>query len=66
MCVEVHGLSFGGGGAPDRGWSGVICRDDRYASTTESDKAAVHGRLEKRLEVDSVRLSAFWDVWYGP
>ena len=64
-AVEAHGLVFGGGGSPDRGWSGVICRDDRYESTTEADKAAVQGWLQQRADIETFRLSGFWDVWRG-
>ena len=65
QAIEAHGLVFGGGGSPDRGWSGVVCRDHRYDSTTDVDKAAVQGWLEHRSELESFRLSGSRDVWYG-
>ncbi len=65
QAIEAHGLVFGGGGSPERGWSGVVCRDDCYDSTTNVDKAAVHRWLEQRSELESFRLSEFWDVWHG-
>ncbi|MDA1274802.1 MAG: 50S ribosome-binding protein YggL [Verrucomicrobia bacterium] len=66
QAIEAHGLVFGGGGSPERGWSGVVCRDDRYDSTTDVEKAAVQHWLEQRSEIESFRLSEFWDVWHGP
>ncbi len=66
QAIEAHGLVFGGGGSPDRGWNGVVCRDHRYESTNAADKTAVENWLRQRDEVASFRLSDFWDVWYGP
>jgi uncharacterized protein YggL (DUF469 family) len=65
-CVKAHGLLFGGGGSLERGWDGVVSRDHRYDSTTETDKAVVESWLQGRSEVVSCRLSGFWDVWHGP
>ena len=66
QAIEAQGLVFGGGGSPKQGWSGVVCRDSRYASTTDADKTAVQHWLESRTEIESFRLSDFWDVWHGP
>ena len=65
QAIEGNSLVFGGGGSPNRNWSGVVCRDDRYDSTTSTDRAAVQSWLEPRAEVGSFRLSDFWDVWHG-
>jgi uncharacterized protein len=65
QAIEAGALVFGGGGSPDRGWSGIVCRDDRYDSTSDGDKATVQNWLEQRSEVESFRLSGFWDVWHG-
>jgi uncharacterized protein YggL (DUF469 family) len=65
QAIEANRLVFGGGGSPNRGWSGVVCRDDSHESATDGDKAAVHNWLERRTEVESFRLSDFWDVWHG-
>lgn len=65
QAIEANRLVFGGGGSPDRGWSGVVCRDHSHDSTTDGNKAAVRHWLERRPEVESFRLSDFWDVWHG-
>jgi uncharacterized protein YggL (DUF469 family) len=65
QAIESQQLVFGGGGSANRGWSGVVCRDASHDSTTDGDKAAVHHWLEQRPEVESFRLSDFWDVWHG-
>jgi uncharacterized protein YggL (DUF469 family) len=65
QAIEARRLVFGGGGSPNRGWSGIVCRDASHDSTTDGDKAAVHHWLEQRPEVESFRLSDFWDVWHG-
>ena len=65
-AIEARGLVFGGGGSPEKGWSGVVCRDHRYDSTTETDKTTVHDWLKSRSEVQAFRISDSWDVWHGP
>ena len=65
QAIEANRFVFGGGGSPDRGWSGVVCRDHSHDSTTDGNKAAVRHWLERRPEVESFRLSDFWDVWHG-
>lgn len=65
QAIEAHRLEFGGGGSVDRGWSGVVCRAHRYDSTTDDDQAAVQHWLESRPEVESFRISDFFDVWHG-
>lgn len=65
QAVEANALEFGGGGSPGQGWNGVICRNHQYDSTTDADKAAVRSWLEQRSQVESCRLSGFWDVWRG-
>lgn len=64
-AIEAQGLQFGGGGSPERGWGGVVSKDHRHASSTESDKAAVENWAQGRAEVESSRFSDFWDIWYG-
>lgn len=64
-AVEANRLVFGGGGSPDRGWNGIVCRDHSHDSTTDGDRAAVHHWLEQSPEVESFQLSDFWDVWHG-
>lgn len=65
QAIEANALVFGGGSSPDRSWSGIVCRDGCYDSTSDGDKAAVQDWLEQRSEVDSFRLSGFWDVCHG-
>ena len=64
-AIEANGLIFGGGGSPEGGWRGVICRDHRYDSTTDAEKGTVQTWFEQRPEVESFELSGFWDVWQG-
>ncbi|MBH0181567.1 MAG: DUF469 family protein [Nitrospira sp.] len=65
QAIEAHSLGFGGGGSSECGWSGVVSHDGRYASTTDVDKAAVQLWLEQRSDLESFRLSVFWDLWHG-
>ncbi|MFG0335298.1 MAG: 50S ribosome-binding protein YggL [Maioricimonas sp. JB049] len=65
QAIEAHGLVFAGGGSHDTQWSGVICREHRYDSTTEADRAAVRDWLDQCADIASYRLSEPWDVWHG-
>jgi hypothetical protein len=65
-AIEARGLAFTGGGSPKHNWNGVVCRDHRYDSTTESDRAAVEDWLRASGVVHELMISPMRDVGYGP
>lgn len=64
-AIEARGLIFGGGGSPAARWSGVVCRDHRYDSTTEEDCTFIREWLNRQAVVASFTISKPWDVWHG-
>jgi uncharacterized protein len=64
-AIESNGLLFSGGGSPTTGWSGVIDPGTSVGRIAEAALDAVRNWMSARAEIDSVEISAPWDLWYG-
>ncbi len=63
--IELHNLSFGGGGSGEEGeFNGVIALPSR-GSVTEEDRTRVEAFLRAQPEVLSVQCRELKDAWYG-
>lgn len=63
--IEKLHLQFGGGGARDEGWNGVLEPEPPQRAIPAEKLEAIRQWLASRKELASYELSDPWDIWYG-